>query len=100
MLANLFRRSGDFPISGINNPNTPIYQALAGLEMGGYGPATSGANVNAQTAMRVVTVHRCVTLIAQTIATLPLGVYRDEASGRKELTNPASPSSGGARTPR
>lgn len=90
MLANLFRRDlGEFPISGINNPNTPMYQALAAYDLGGYGMATSGASVTAQTAMRVVTVHRCVTLIAQTIATLPLGVYRYETDRRVELTNPS-----------
>ncbi len=88
MLGNLFRRSGSFPISGINNPNTPIYQALAAYDLGGYGPATSGASVTAQTAMRLSTVFRCVTLIAQTIATMPLGVYRYETDRRVELTNP------------
>lgn len=87
MLGNLFRRSTGF--SELNNPNTPLYQAIAGLEMGGYGPATSGASVTTTTAMRVSAVYRCVTLIAQTIASLPLGVYRYERDRRVELTNPA-----------
>lgn len=87
MLANLFRRATEYPISSLNNPNTPIYQGLMALD--GEYPGYIGVPVSAQTAMRLIAVWRCVTLIAQTIASLPLGVYRREERGRKELRNPA-----------
>lgn len=93
MLLRLFKR-GDYGVaaggfSGLNNPNVPLYQALAGLASGDYAPVNSGAAVTTTSAMRVITVHRCVTLIAQSIASLPLGVYRYERDRRVELTNPA-----------
>lgn len=87
MLANLFRRSAEYPISSLENPHTPIYQGLAGLDgdYAGFG----GARVTALSSLRLVAVWRCVTLIAQTIASLPLGVYRREERGRTELRLPA-----------
>lgn len=87
MLANLFRRSTDVPLSSLENPHTDIYRGLMGLEGGAL--AASGARITPQNAMRLVAVWSCVTLIAQTIASLPLGVYRREERGRKELRNPA-----------
>lgn len=44
---------------------------------GGYGvPTSAGMVVNEQTAMRVSTVYRCVSLLAGTIASLPCEIYR------------------------
>jgi HK97 family phage portal protein len=40
------------------------------------GPTQAGRFVNSETAMRTSAVYACVTLIAQTIASLPLKVYR------------------------
>ncbi len=47
----------------------------------GMGNASaSGALVTPETAMRVSTVYRCVSIIAEGIASVPLGVYRDDGS--------------------
>lgn len=46
--------------------------------------SSSGKCVNVDNAMRVSTVWACVRLIAETIATLPLGVYRRLPDGSRE----------------
>lgn len=46
--------------------------------------SSSGKSVTVDTAMRVAAVWACVRLIAETIATLPLGVYRRLPDGSRE----------------
>ena len=59
-----------------------LYALLSGL------PTTSsGAVVNEQTAMQVSAVYACVSLIAGSIASLPVGVYERDGSVRKEVEN-------------
>lgn len=48
--------------------------------------ADSGEVVNADAAMRVTTVYACVALIAETVAALPLHVYRREADSTAKAT--------------
>lgn len=50
---------------------------------GGAGSYT-GLSVTPDTAMKVTAVHRAVTILAQTYASLPLGVYRQLDNGGKE----------------
>lgn len=50
---------------------------------GGSNSAT-GLSVTADTAMRVTAVYRAVSILAQTYASLPLGVYRQIDNGGKE----------------
>lgn len=51
----------------------------------GAGPrAISGARVTAQTAMKVAAVNSAVAVISRTISSLPLILYRKDASGNKE----------------
>lgn len=45
------------------------------------GQSSAGVTVNVNTAMRVSAVWACVRLIAETIATLPLGMYMKQADG-------------------
>jgi HK97 family phage portal protein len=46
----------------------------------------AGVRVTEESAMRLSTVRRCVTLISQTIATLPIGLYeRTSSGGRNEI---------------
>lgn len=47
--------------------------------------SSSGKCVTVDTALRVSTVWACVRLIAETIATLPLGVYRRMPDGSREI---------------
>lgn len=52
---------------------------------GGGSRSNSGLSVTADTAMRVTAVFRAVAILAQTYASLPLGVYRQLDNGGKEL---------------
>jgi HK97 family phage portal protein len=57
-----------------------LYALLAGL------PSTaSGAVVNEQTAMQVSAVYACVSLIAGSIASLPLKFYERQGAAREEI---------------
>lgn len=51
----------------------------------GNNSVASGQLVTSDTAMRVTAVYRAVSILAQTYASLPLGVYRDLAGGGKEV---------------
>ena len=59
----------------LENPSTDLYAALTGMFDSGV-PANSGAVVNPQTAMRVITVMACVRVIAETIGMLPLNTVK------------------------
>lgn len=49
---------------------------------GGFASA-SGEAVNKDTAMRITAVYACVKLISETLATLPLVLYREKGEGRE-----------------
>lgn len=49
-----------------------------------FGSTTSGKPVNEQTAMQMTAVYSCVRILSETIAGLPLHVYRYNDSGGKE----------------
>ena len=61
------------------HPRDPVI-----AEWFGGGSSVSGLAVNADTAMRVTAVNRAVSILAQTYASLPLGVYRQLDNGGKE----------------
>ena len=49
-----------------------------------YGNTTAGKPVNEQTAMQMTAVYSCVRILSETVAGLPLHVYRYNDSGGKE----------------
>ena len=54
---------------------------------GGFGSsmlAQAGVRVDADTALKIATVFRCVSILAGTLAMLPLGIYADQPNGAKE----------------
>ena len=51
-----------------------------------FGTSASGKTVNPRNAVQVSTVYACVRVIAETIASLPLGVYEDETTGSRKAT--------------
>lgn len=61
-------------------PRDPVVAAW----FGGGSNSASGVNVTPDSAMRVTAVFRCVSILAQTYASLPLGVYRELDNGGKE----------------
>lgn len=54
-----------------------------------FGSSTSGKSVNPRNAVQVSTVYACVRVIAETIASLPVGVYEATENGsQKSVTHP------------
>lgn len=53
-------------------------------EWGEGGPSNSGVAVNSMTAMRHVAVMSCVSILAEDVAKIPLGVFRRLSNGGKE----------------
>ncbi|RME94662.1 MAG: phage portal protein [Alphaproteobacteria bacterium] len=74
--------------ASIENPATPISNPDHWLiDLLGGGPSSAGINVNAETALGVPVVWRCVNLIADTVASLPLHVFRGRGTGREVMRN-------------
>ena len=67
--------SPENPSTSLSNPAQWLFDYLGG------GPTDAGVTVSEQTAMKASAVYACVTLIAKTIASLPLKVYRRKANG-------------------
>lgn len=62
----------------VSTSDVPGMAALLGLDA----PGTGGPPVNSRSMMQVAAVWACVRLIAETIATLPLGIYERQGQGR------------------
>lgn len=65
--------------SAVAHPRDPVL-----AEWFGAANSASGLSVTADSAMRVTAVYRAVSILAQTYASLPLGVYRQLDNGGKE----------------
>nr|DAR40896.1 MAG TPA: Portal [Bacteriophage sp.] len=50
-----------------------------------FGPSTSGKNVNAFTAMQTTAVYACVRILSETLAALPLQLYRYTPGGKERV---------------
>ena len=73
--------SADILASSPENPSTSLSNPAQWLIDLFGGTTDSGVTVTAQSAMRSSAVYACVTLIAKTIGSLPLKVYRTKANG-------------------
>lgn len=82
MLMRNLLRAGT-PLSKINDPNTPLYEAMTGIW--DAPPTDAGASVTQQSALRVMAVYACVRLIAETAAALPLKTFSGEGPDRNEV---------------
>lgn len=52
-----------------------------------FGPSTSGKNVNEFTAMQTTAVYACVRILSETLAALPLQLYRYTPGGKERVYN-------------
>ena len=50
-----------------------------------FGPSTSGKTVNEFTAMQTTAVYACVRILAETLAALPLQLYRYTPGGKERV---------------
>lgn len=67
--------------SSLTNPEPWLLNAFGG------GPTHSGASVSEATAFNVSAVSACVNILAQSVAMLPLKLYRSTADGAEEATD-------------
>lgn len=77
-------RDDETALSGINNPNTSVYQALVNMTDGGAVTVLGGDGlpaINMNTAPRLSAVLRSVAIISNTIAGLPLEVADRQDDG-------------------
>src|SRR5690348_6722911 len=74
--------------SWLDSPSTPLTAVAAWQDFGG-GPIASGELITERTAMAVSTVYACVTLLAESVASLPCKVMRRLDKGRVEATDNA-----------
>lgn len=70
-------------LRGIENPKVPISSTEV-LKYFGAVAASSGANVDADSALRVAAVYRCVSILAGSLGQLPLVVYERTERGRRK----------------
>ena len=77
----------------MNNPFKLVFRsrdkpqnAISAAEVFSFGSSISGKSVNPRNAVQVSTVYACVRVIAETIASLPLGVYEDSEGGTRKAT--------------
>lgn len=72
---------------GENSTGSLTLAELSSL-LGATSRSSSGANVTADTSMRVSAVYGCVSLLAGAISTLPLGVFERTKDGRDKADHP------------
>lgn len=77
-----FWQRGAVSASSPENPSTSLSNPAGWLlDYFGAGPTDAGVAVSEQSSMRTSAVYACVTLIAKTIGSLPLKVYRRRNNG-------------------
>jgi len=76
-LFNIFSKSRDKP------KNMYVSSPLSFL----FGPTASGKTVNERTAMQITAVYACVRILSETLASLPLNIYRQTENGKEKALN-------------
>lgn len=72
----------------IEDPRTSLSAGIEALiDFYGGGPTNSGQRVNATTAMQLPVVYACVRVLAESIASIPLIVYRRVGKGKERATD-------------
>lgn len=68
--------------SGVNDPNMWINTLLESSNFA----TKSGVNITADTALKISTVYACITILSQTIASLPMTINRKLKDGGNEVS--------------
>ncbi|MCX7208178.1 MAG: phage portal protein [Proteobacteria bacterium] len=74
-------------VRSIENPNTPLDDANVVACLGDSLPSTAGTPVSAQSAMTLSSVYAAVRILAETVGSLPLQVYKRAESGKENASN-------------
>ena len=81
----LFGRSRDAPKRERRNaPSKEMQDFIRGVDVDMLGNSNSGVQVDEQRAMQTSAVYACVKILAETVASLPLHLYK---KARTERTN-------------
>jgi HK97 family phage portal protein len=78
-LGTLSRSLRSHAQSGVSNPQSWLVDWLGG------GTSSTGLQVNETTAMQSTSVYACIKILAETIASLPIHVYEQQADGATQL---------------
>ena len=81
----LFGRSRDAPKKEKRNaPSKEMQEFIRGVDVDSYGNSNSGVQVDELRAMQTSAVYACVKILAETVASLPLHLYKKGKNGKKE----------------
>ena len=72
-----FFKARDKPKNYLNSKSNSIF----------FGGTTSGKTVNERTAMQTTAVYSCVRILSETIASLPLQVFKYSDNGKEKATD-------------
>lgn len=82
----LFGRSRDAPKREKRNaPSKEMQEFIKGVDVDSYGNSNSGVQVDEMRAMQTSAVYACVKILAETVASLPLHLFKKGKNGKKEL---------------
>lgn len=81
----LFGRSRDAPRERRNEPSREMQEFIRGVDVDFSGNSSSGVYVSELRAMQTSAVYACVKILAETVASLPLHLYKKGKDGKNEL---------------
>ena len=82
----IFGRSRDAPKREKRNaPSKEMQEFIRGVDVDSYGNSNSGVQVDELRAMQTSAVYACVKILAETVASLPLHLYKKGKNGKKEM---------------
>ena len=76
------RLGGSAEVGTVSDGSSPFWRGLIGS-----GRSATGMRVTAESAMALTVLQNCVTLLAESIAQLPLELYRRKAGGQRETAS-------------
>ena len=75
------------PFTGLFRPRDKPKDSVSAAPSFFFGPSWSGKSVSPQSSIQVSAVYACVRVIAETIASLPFGVYEETEQGTHKATD-------------
>lgn len=80
----IFHRSMDGPKEKRNQPSSDMKDFIRGVDVDFLGGSNSGVRVDELRAMQTSAVYACVKILAETVASLPLHLYKKGKNGKNE----------------
>lgn len=80
----IFHRNRDGPKEKRNQPSNEMKDFIRGVDVDFIGGSNSGVRVDELRAMQTSAVYACVKILAETVASLPLHLYKKGKDGKNE----------------